>query len=117
MHRGDLVIAAAPAAARRLAAERGYLPLEARLLKHVAALGGDSICADGQLLFINGHVAARRLKADWRGLPLPWWRGCGRLPAGEFMLLGEGPRSFDARYFGPIGSDLIVGRARALWVR
>ena len=117
LRRGDMVAAAAPPLFRRLAAERGYLPLTARLIKHVAALGGDRVCAEGPLLFINGRVAALRLKADFRGLPLSWWRGCGQLPEGEFLLLGEGPRSFDARYFGPVGSDLVLGKAIKLWAR
>ncbi|WP_206078923.1 S26 family signal peptidase [Allomesorhizobium camelthorni] len=43
--RGDLVLARAPRHIRQLAAERGYLPANVPLVKRVAALDGDTVCA------------------------------------------------------------------------
>src|SRR5690348_16293175 len=46
--RGDLVLAWAPIWARRLADERHYLPLSVPLVKRVAAISGDVVCATGR---------------------------------------------------------------------
>ncbi|HEX9931474.1 MAG TPA: S26 family signal peptidase [Allosphingosinicella sp.] len=49
---------------------------------------------------------------------MPWWTGCQRLLAGEYLLLmGGNPASFDGRYFGPVSSRQIVGKAVLLWAR
>ena len=60
---------------------------------------------------------ARRLATDPHGRPLPWWRGCRRLAAGETLLLNTPANSFDGRYFGPVGKQAIVGKAVQLWLR
>src|SRR5689334_4676678 len=45
--RRDLVLAWAPLWARRLADERHYLPMAVPLIKRVAAVDGDTVCAGG----------------------------------------------------------------------
>ena len=115
--RGDLVIAFAPAAVRRLADRRGYLPSNVPLIKRIAALRGDRLCAAARLLFINGRLAAARLRVDAKGRLLPWWLGCRRLGAGEFLLVGDDRHSFDGRYFGPLRTAALEGKAIPLWLR
>ncbi len=116
--RGDLVLARAPHWARRLAAERHYLPLNVPLLKRVAAIAGDVICASGDAVSIDGHVVAHRLASDRMGRPLPQWEGCKTLGAGEFFLLmADVPDSFDGRYFGVTERRDIIGRLEPLWTR
>ena len=114
--RGDLVLAEPPDAARRLAAERGYLPAGVPLVKRVAALPGDMVCGAGVAITINGRQVAERLSANSRGRPLPAWEGCRLLHDGEAFLLMEGvPNSFDGRYFGPVEATAIIGRLVPLW--
>jgi len=48
--RGDLVLVRTPNSVRQLAAERGYLPQNVPLVKRVAALDGDVICAAGDAI-------------------------------------------------------------------
>ena len=116
--RGDLVLARAPLWARKLAAERRYLPLNVPLLKRVAAVAGDVVCASGDALFIDGRLIAHRLASDPVGRPLPRWEGCETLGAGEFFLLmADVPDSFDGRYFGVIERRDIIGRLVPLWTR
>lgn len=118
LRRGDLVLATPPEAARRLAAERGYLPAGVPLVKRVVAFSGDTVCAAGIEITINGPAVAKRLPADRRGRPLPDWNGCRTLAANEFFLLMvDVPDSFDSRYFGPVSSSQIVGRLVPLWTR
>lgn len=114
--RGDLVVAWAPEFARRLAATRGYLPEDVPLVKLVAGLSGDTICAVGGMVWVNGSTPIVRLKRDRDGRDLPAWTGCRLLRSDEVLLLMEGVRdSFDGRYFGSISTNLIIGRLVPLW--
>ena len=114
--RGDLVLAALPEAARRLAAERDYLPAGVPVVKRVVAFAGDVVCADSGIVVINDRVAAQTLPMDRRDRPLPAWSGCRALDDSEVFLLMEDVRdSFDSRYFGPIEATAIIGRLVPLW--
>lgn len=114
--RSDLVLVRPPGLARKLAVERGYLPVGVPLLKRVAAVVGDVVCADFGKLAINGVPVAEALKADSLGRPLEPWIGCRPLERDEFLVLMTTiPASFDSRYFGPVERSLIVGRAVPLW--
>ena len=116
--RGDMVLARAPFWARRLAAERRYLPLNVPLLKRVAVVAGDVVGASGDAISIDGRVVAHRLAADRMDRPLPRWEGCETLGAGEFFLLmADVPDSFDGRYFGVTQRGDIIGRLVPLWTR
>ena len=115
---GDMVIAWAPAAARDFAARRHYLPANVPLVKRVAAEPGDTVCALGAQIFVNGRRVARRLIRDGADRPMPWWTGCVTLRAGGmFLLMADSPASFDGRYFGPTNRSDIVGKATLLWAR
>lgn len=112
--RGDVVIVALPRDASALAAKRGYLPARVPAIKRIAAVAGDEVCARGDQLFVNGRIVAARLRADAQGRPLQQWRACRRL-GDEILVLGDGRRSFDGRYFGPIARDAVIGLARLVW--
>jgi conjugative transfer signal peptidase TraF len=113
---GQLAFARMPTAAAQLAAERGYLPLGTNLLKSVAALHGDYVCADGAQVRINRRIVAKPLTDDSQHRPLYPWRGCLVLPARRYFLLSPtNLASFDSRYFGPLEREAIVGRAVPLW--
>jgi len=115
---GDLVVVRLPDPARGLAAVRHYLPAGVPLLKRVAALAGDRVCALDASLSINGARRAIRLRRDTANRPLPWWTGCRTLRPDELLLLATDRRdSFDGRYFGPVSTASIIGTATPLWVR
>lgn len=115
--RGELVIAWPPVEARELAARRHYLPSNVPLVKRVAAVRGDRICATGVKLTVNGTLVATRYVADAAGRPLPAWQGCVRLGGGGILLLMEESHdSFDGRYFGPTSMHDVIGRAVPLWL-
>ena len=115
---GDMVIAWAPAEARRLGAERHYLPSIVPLVKRVAAVGGDRVCAAGEAIFVNGRLATLRRARDGAGRPMPWWNGCEDLRGGDlFLLTPSVPDSFDGRYFGITRAPEVVGSARLIWAR
>lgn len=116
LRRGDFVLAWLPDVARRLAAERDYLPADVPLVKRVAALTGDTICREQARVTINGIAVATALLVDSGGRSLPHWSGCQTLGQREvFMLIPEVPDSFDGRYFGPIATSAIIGKLVPLW--
>lgn len=118
LERGDMVVARLPERWRRLAAERHYLPSNVPLVKAVAAIPGDEVCAVGESLYVNGRWAVHRLESDGQGRSMPMWQGCATLGPSQYLLLmAAAPASFDGRYFGPVEAELIVGRAVPLWVR
>lgn len=118
LRRGDMVIAWVPETARRFAAHRRYLPANVPLVKRVAARAGDTVCAIGPTISINGVTVAERRRFDGRGRILPWWQGCTTLRERElFLLMADAADSFDGRYFGPTMREDIVGEARLIWPR
>lgn len=101
---------------RALASRRHYLPATVPLVKRIAAVPGDSVCALGDGILVNGRIAARRHETDRAGRPMPWWQGCMTLRDGALFLLMAGtPDSFDGRYFGATEAKDVIGRARLIW--
>ena len=112
---GDMVIARIPDPSRMMAAERRYIPANVPLVKRVAAVAGDEVCALGREIFVNGTWVVERRVSDAKGRPMPWWSGCVRLRGRQlFLLMADSPGSFDGRYFGVTEGGLIVGKARLL---
>ena len=117
-HRGELVaVRPAPALARFMAARR-YVEANALLVKPIAAIAGQQVCRAGSSVTINGAPVATALAADHLHRPLPVWTGCVRLRSGTvFLLVPNVPASFDGRYFGPVATTAIVGRALPIWTQ
>ena len=115
VRRGDIVIARFPERFSELAAKRNYLPQGVPLVKRVAAVAGDRVCASGQAISIDGRIAAKRRRFDALRRPLPTWQGCVDLRSRDLFLLGEDPWSFDGRYFGVTHSSEVVGRGVLIW--
>lgn len=114
--RGEFAVAWLPERARAEAARRSYLPLGVPLVKKVAAAAGDTVCANGPRVTIEGHVVAWRQQRDRKGRSLASWSGCRRLRAGELFLLSlKVPGAYDGRYFGITQAVEVIGTAKPLW--
>ena len=113
--RGDFILVRLPKSIEKLAAIRGYLPAGVPLIKRIAAVAGDDVCAFNGAIIVNGKVVARQRKVDRAGRSLPRWNECRELVQGEFFLLTKAPDSFDSRYFGPVPSAQVTGRLAPLW--
>ncbi|MDX8494174.1 S26 family signal peptidase [Mesorhizobium sp. VK22B] len=113
---GDFVLVRLPKMAAHLADQRGYLPRNVPLVKRIAALPHEHVCAFNDAIIIGGEIVARRVPVDTQGRTLPWWNECRALAGDEvFLINGEAPGSFDSRYFGPVPAANIVGRLVPLW--
>lgn len=114
---GDMAIARVPERFRRLAGERRYVPVNVPLVKRVAGVPGDSACAFGPAIYVNGVRVAERVAFDGQERAMPAWHGCRLLGAGTYFLLNDDPHSFDGRYFGATAGTDILGSAVPLWTR
>ena len=115
---GELLVVAPPEPLATFLAERRYLPKGVPLLKHVAALPGQTICRAGDAITVDGTVLGVALDRDHLGRPLPTWQGCHVVAAGEVFLMNRrSAASLDGRYFGPLPTTTIVGRADPLWTK
>lgn len=115
---GSLVAIAPPQHLGRWMAARGYLGENVPLLKHLAAKAGQRVCRIASVVNIDGRPAAVALIRDRAGRPLPVWRGCRTLKAGELLLLNpDHADSMDGRYFGPLPTSTVLGLAIPILTR
>lgn len=82
-------------------------------MKRIAAVAGDTVCAEDDHVTINGAWrAARPLRQDYV-LTAP--QGCETLADGTYFMLNAHPRSFDSRYIGAITRTAIQSTATPLY--
>ncbi|TSD59527.1 S26 family signal peptidase [Variovorax sp. KBS0712] len=116
LHVGSIVLARLPADVASFAGRRGYLPSGVPILKRIGAIAPQSVCVQGQVVLVDGAVAATTRTHDGARRPLPAWQHCRPLAGDELFLLSDtNPASFDSRYFGPIAASAVLGIARPLW--
>jgi conjugative transfer signal peptidase TraF len=112
LHVGDLAVSRLPTGARRLAADRLYLPPDVLLIKPVAATNGSEVCRRGLAILVDGMHLGNALPSDRLHRLMPAWQGCHVLAPSEIFLMNPAvPDSFDGRYFGPTPLGLAKGRA------
>jgi conjugative transfer signal peptidase TraF len=117
VHAGDLVVVRPPEPLARFLADRGYLPRGVPLLKHVAALAGQSVCRIGRSVTVDAIEIGEARERDSRNRVLPIWQGCRAIAKGDVFLMNpQSADSLDGRYFGPLPAASIVGRAIPVWV-
>ena len=110
--RDALVAAFAPAEARNLAHDRGYLPSNVPLLKTVWAGPGEEICRYGAKVEAPNRPVLTAAGQDGLGRDLPRWDGCITLNANQvFLVSTDVQTSFDSRYFGPVPIENVLGTA------
>lgn len=114
--RGEMVIMRVPPAFEQYVYGRGWLPNGWPLLKHVAAVTGDTYCI-GAAISVNGKELGPVYRADADGFPLPYRPGCRRVPKEHFLPIAVRIKSsFDGRYMGPVHISFIEGVARPILV-
>jgi type IV secretory pathway protease TraF len=109
---GDLVVLDVPGA---MAA---YVPMDvphARLLKQVAALGGDMVCWSHDAMAVRTVHGAVRYPFHPASRAVRHPEGCTALDADSLVMVGTHPRSFDSRYVGQVPVSLVRFRVVPLW--
>ena len=85
VHAGDLVVVRPPEPLARFLADRGYLPRGVPLLKHVAALAGQTVCRIGRSVTVDAIEMGEARERDSRGRALPVWQGCRVIAPGRSL--------------------------------
>lgn len=112
----ELVAVQPPESLAKSLADGGYLPRGVPILKRVLALHGQTVCRDQLTITVDKIKMGEARERDSRGRPLPVWRGCRVIAAGEVFLMNwQSVDSLDGRYFGALPTTAIVGRAEPLW--
>ncbi|MFG1287874.1 S26 family signal peptidase [Xanthobacter versatilis] len=112
----DLVAVAAPDWLSRFLAARGYLAEGVPLMKRVAALPGQRVCRLRGEITVDGIAMGRALDRDRQGRDLPTWSGCHVVAEGDLFLMNwQSADSFDSRYFGPLPTSTLIGKAMPLY--
>ena len=115
---GDMVAADLAQPYATFADQRHYLPHGVPLIKRVAAIEHDIVCADADGVWVNGRWLVGRKMTDAVGRPMPSWTGCQYLGEGDvFLLMEEHVDSFDGRYSGVTAPQNIIGKVRLIWQR
>lgn len=112
----DLAVVVPPEPLASLLTDRSYLPKGVPMLKRVLALAGTTVCRQGDAIIAYGLIYGRAQERDVNGRWLPLWQGCRVVPPGQVFLMNwDAADSFDSRYFGPLPTSSIVGRAVPVW--
>jgi len=103
-----------------LAKERGYIGAGfcpggyGNMIKKVLAAHNDIVSVTDDGVRINGTLvpASQPSEVDSMGRPLPHFRVLHHVLSQSevFVMSDTNPRSFDARYFGPVHRDIIQSR-------
>jgi conjugative transfer signal peptidase TraF len=116
LHVGDVVSVNPSKTLVRFMVGRRYIGEGVPLLKHVAALPGQTVCRTGVAVSIDGLVLGQALMHDHRGRQLPIWQGCRRIAPSQIFLMNRSVRdSFDGRYFGPLPARTVIARATPIY--
>jgi len=112
----ELVAVMPPAPLAHFMVARGYVGRGVPLLKRVAGLPGQRVCRTGRTITVDAIEMGEALERDRMGRDLPAWEGCRVIVLGELFLMNwDVLDSLDGRYFGPIPSSSVIGRAVPLW--
>jgi conjugative transfer signal peptidase TraF len=116
LHVNELLVVMLPEPLATFLDERRYLPKGVPLLKHVLALPGQTVCRSDHAITVDGVVMGEALDRDHLSRPLPNWRGCRVVASGDVFLMNrQSGDSLDGRYFGPLPTTTVAGRAEPLW--
>lgn len=107
--RGTLVLLPVPRSVQQW--HSAWLPL----LKPIAAIAGERVCVEQDILMIGGEWYGR-IYTEAGGMRLPHITGCLTVGAGEVFVASKGYRSLDSRYFGPVKIREITATATPLLV-
>ncbi|MDD7804189.1 MAG: conjugative transfer signal peptidase TraF [Endozoicomonas sp. (ex Botrylloides leachii)] len=107
-----------------MALQRGYIDpgfcsgQYSHIMKRVVGVAGDHVVVTTKSVSVNGHPVAdsAQMVVDLGNRPMPVYRlPDTTLANGQFLLMGENPISFDARYFGLISGSQINGVIQPLF--
>lgn len=93
-----------------------YYPRDFKMVKQVKCLPGDTLNVDSQKrYYCNGIYIGTARDTDSKGKPVENFIWNGRIPQGNYFVMGVHPLSYDSRYWGFVEQKDIVGTAIPLF--
>lgn len=99
----------------RLEVENPYWERGTVFAKRFVGCPGDFLRTEGREFFINGERVGTASETDSAGKPVGSFEFFGPIPEGSWFVLGDGPGSYDSRYWGFVRKPWVVGRAWPLF--
>jgi conjugative transfer signal peptidase TraF len=116
LHVDELLVVMPPEPLATFLDKRRYLPKGVPLLKHIPALPGQTVSRSDRAITVDGVAVGEALDRDHVSRLLLVWRGCRVVASGDVFLMNRrSGDSVDGRYFGPLPTSTVVGRADPLW--
>jgi conjugal transfer pilin signal peptidase TrbI len=110
IHRGDILVAIMKYG------RMGHGFDGQKITKIVFALPGDAFEVKNDLAYVNNQQVGRKMDLiEKLGKKPGSFDRKEIVPAGQFLLLGTEPRSFDGRYWGFVPENEIVAKAIPIW--
>ena len=99
----------------RLEVENPYWERGTVFAKRFVGCPGDFLRTEGREFFLNGERVGAASETDSKGEAVGSFEFFGPIPEGSWFVLGDGPRSYDSRYWGFVRRSWVVGRAWPLF--
>jgi conjugal transfer pilin signal peptidase TrbI len=92
-------------------------PKNARFLKRVVGVAGDTVESKDHQFYVNGKPVGKAMSVTSEGNPIEESNFKGVIPAGHYYMMGDHPKSLDSRYkvIGLVSDQMIIGRGYRLF--
>ena len=89
-----------------------------RMIKIIRATAGDIVDFADDGLYVNGERIpdSKPLSHDKHGNPLPKIRGVRVVQSGDYLLMGQHPKSLDSRYLGFFNASQLQYKVKPVWL-
>jgi len=88
-----------------------YYKKNSKFGKFVMCEGGDKLSTQGLNYYCNGEYIGTAKTTDSNGNSVSRFKYNGKIPKGDFFVMGTHPRSYDSRYWGFVNENQIQGIA------
>ena len=99
----------------RLNVRNPYWEYGTLFAKRFVGCPGDVLSVRGKDFRLNGKKTASATGKDSEDREVGVFRFDGVIPEGMYFVLGDGPRSYDSRYWGFVKKSWVVGRGFPLF--
>jgi len=87
-----------------------------KMIKKVVCLPGEELYVDEQKrYFCNGIYLGTAKATDSRGKPVDNFKWNGKIPDGNYFVMGVSKDSYDSRYWGFLDKEAVIGVAKPLF--
>lgn len=99
----------------RLNVENPYWKYGTLFAKRFVGCPGDALATKGKDFYLNGKKVVAATERDSEGEEVGIFRFDGVIPERRYFVLGDGPTSYDSRYWGFVKKSWVVARGFPLF--